>query len=96
MDGRSNIPQLKADYPIVTTGKKIDGGKTRGRDLRDEEEGFLQTTRLFCGKCLHRDGLSAMRSELGERRCNKWELSDIQCRNNVDDAMWHIYEVHVA
>ena len=41
MDGGDNIPQMEADYPAVTTGKKIDGGKTRERDLRDEEKGFL-------------------------------------------------------
>ena len=29
VDGGSNIPQMEADYPAVTTRKKIDGGKTR-------------------------------------------------------------------
>ena len=45
--GRSNIPQVEADYPVVAIGKKIDGSKTRGRDLRDEEEGFRKQHILF-------------------------------------------------
>ena len=40
VDGRSNIPQREEDYPVVTTGKKVDGGKTPGKNPRDEEEGF--------------------------------------------------------
>ena len=65
VDGRSNIPQMEVDYPTFTTGKKMDSGETRGRDLRDEEEGFPQTERLFCGKRLCRDGLCTVRSEPG-------------------------------
>ena len=96
MDGTSNIPQIEADYPTVTTRKKIDGGETRGRDLRDKAEGFLQIAHLFCGKRLRRDGLCAVRSEPRERRCNNLEHSDIECRNDADDAMWWVSELRVA
>ena len=40
VDGGSNIPQMEAEYPMVTTGKKIDGGETWGKNLRNEEKGF--------------------------------------------------------
>ena len=93
VDGRNDIPQMEADYPAVTTGKTIDGGETRARDLRDEEKGFPQIAHLFCGKRLRCNGLCTMRSEPRERRCNNLERSDIECRNDANDATWRISEV---
>ena len=87
---------MEADYPAITTGKKIDSGKTRERDLRDEEEGFLETSHLFCGKHLCCNGLCAVRSEPGEVRCNKLKWSDMECKNNANDATWHISEVRAT
>ena len=87
---------MQADYPTVTTGKKINGGETWGRNLRDEEEGFPQTTRFFCGKHLCRDGFCAVRSEPRKHNCNNLEGSDIECRDDANDAMWHISEARAA
>ena len=63
VDGGSNILQMEAYYPTVTIGKKIDGGETQGRDLRDEAEGVPPTAHIFYGNRLCHDRLCIVKSE---------------------------------
>ena len=96
VDGGSNTSQMEAIYAVVTTEKKIDGGETWGRDLRDEEEGFPQTAHLSCGKRLRHNGLCPVRASLESAGATTWNGQTLNAGNDAHDATWHISEVHAA